>query len=257
MERNGKQQSIKTKLWLLGLFGLLWEVLSRTYVLQGKKGILPPLSSVVVSTLRDLVEGTLFFQILSSLALIAITMVLALAVTTLMVYLASFHKKWEQILMALAAMLDPIPGVALLPLIFLWIGIGYKAVFAIVLHGVLWPIFINFLAGTKAVEPSVVEAASTEGAKRPALFFKILMPMSGHFLLAGLKIAWSRAFRSLIAAEMIAGAMSRMGGLGWRISMARNFMDVERLYGSILVLMLIGIGMETVLNHWIKVTDEE
>jgi NitT/TauT family transport system permease protein len=62
--------------------------------------------------------------------------------------------------------------------------------------------------------------------------------------LSGLKIGWSRAWRALISAEMIFGATSGSGGIGWYLFQKRVFMDTAGLFGGLVVIMIIGIFME-------------
>jgi NitT/TauT family transport system permease protein len=65
-----------------------------------------------------------------------------------------------------------------------------------------------------------------------------------------LKIGWSRGFRALISAEMIIGAISSIGGIGWYMYERRSFMDTTGMYAGIFLVVIVGILIEEVLfNH--------
>ncbi len=53
----------------------------------------------------------------------------------------------------------------------------------------------------------------------------ILIPAAFPSILAGLKIGWAFAWRTLVAAELVFGVSSRSGGIGWYIFEARNDLD--------------------------------
>jgi NitT/TauT family transport system permease protein len=72
----------------------------------------------------------------------------------------------------------------------------------------------------------------------------IAIPAASPHLIAGLKIAWSRAWRALITAEMLFGAVSGAGGLGWYIQSKRVFMDTAGLFAGIIAIMISGSLVE-------------
>jgi NitT/TauT family transport system permease protein len=58
----------------------------------------------------------------------------------------------------------------------------------------------------------------------------ILMPAALPSILAGLKIGWAFAWRTLIAAELVFGATSGKGGLGWYIFQNRNELYTDKVF---------------------------
>ncbi len=65
------------------------------------------------------------------------------------------------------------------------------------------------------------------------------MPAALPAILSGLKIAWAFAWRTLIAAELVFGASSGRGGLGWYIFQNRNERYTDRVFA----------GLATVVHH--------
>ena len=62
-----------------------------------------------------------------------------------------------------------------------------------------------------------------------------------------MKIGWARAWRALISAEMVFGAVGSKGGIGWYLLNQRTFMDTSGLFAGIILVILIGIFVEDVV----------
>ena len=80
----------------------------------------------------------------------------------------------------------------------------------------------------------------------------ILIPAAFPSILAGLKIGWAFAWRTLIAAELVFGVSSGSGGLGWFIYERKNQLDTGAVFAGLLTVILIGLVVEGVLFRWIE-----
>ena len=69
----------------------------------------------------------------------------------------------------------------------------------------------------------------------------ILIPAAFPSILAGLKIGWAFAWRTLVAAELVFGVSARSGGIGWYIFEARNDLDTATVFSGLLAVILIGL----------------
>jgi len=72
----------------------------------------------------------------------------------------------------------------------------------------------------------------------------ILVPAALPSILAGLRIGWASAWRTLIAAELVFGASSGSGGLGWYIFQNRNELLTDRVFAGLAMVILIGLLIE-------------
>lgn len=75
----------------------------------------------------------------------------------------------------------------------------------------------------------------------------ILIPAALPSILAGLKIGWAFAWRTLIAAELVFGATSGKGGLGWYIFQNRNELYNDKVFAGLAVVILIGLLVENLV----------
>lgn len=235
---------IQKAFWLLLIIGA-WEATAR---FGGINPLLFPAFSVVAGSLMTgLLKGTLLVQLIQSLTVITAGLATGLVLAIVMAYLDYFSDISQSLLELLASALHPLPGIALLPVVVLWAGVGLKAVFVIIVHAVVWSLFLNIKMGFRQVEQSLVEVAKNYGATDFQLFRHVLMPCSVHALLTGLQVGWSRGWRALISAEMVFGAISSLGGIGWYIYERRAFMDTPGIYAGILLIVLVGVLVEQVL----------
>ena len=117
---------------------------------------------------------------------------------------------------------DLIPGVALLPLAILWMGIGEGTIILIVVHSIIWPMSRSIMDGFRAVPQIYIESGENMGLGKLGLVTGIYIPASFSYILSGIRTGWARAWRGLISAEMIFGTTSSGAGIGWFIFMKRT-----------------------------------
>jgi NitT/TauT family transport system permease protein len=82
------------------------------------------------------------------------------------------------------------------------------------------------------------------GLRGLPLVGQILVPAALPSILAGLKIGWAFAWRTLIAAELVFGTTSGKGGLGWYILQNRNELYTDKVFPGLAVVILVGLLVE-------------
>jgi len=102
-------------------------------------------------------------------------------------------------------------------------------------------------AGFLGVSETLRMAGRNYGLKgmRFVLFILILAALPS--ILAGLKIGWAFAWRTLIAAELVFGATSGKGGLDWYIFQNRNELYTDKVFAGLAVVILIGLLVENLV----------
>jgi NitT/TauT family transport system permease protein len=135
----------------------------------------------------------------------------------------------------------PIPKIALLPLLILWLGLGEPSKVAVIALGVFFPMAINTFTGVRQADPQLVRAAVAFGARRWSIIRKVVLPSALPMIFAGLRLGAGTALLLLVAAEMIAVE----SGIGFLVLHAGNLMQTTKLMVGIVVLSLLGV-----LSHW-------
>ncbi|QRN86822.1 ABC transporter permease subunit [Clostridia bacterium] len=220
-------------------------------------GIYPAVSfpsafKVLQALWSELSKGVLALQILTTLRTILMGLAFGLMLAFLLVYLWRKKGFWEDLVQTLVSIAHPLPGVALLPLLILWFGVGERVIVVMIVHSVLWPLAINLKAGIDAIPTIYGQIADVFSLSKKTRFMEIALPSSLPYLLSGLKTAWARAWRAMIAGEMIFGVIGQHGGLGTYLYQKRVFMDTPALLAGLLVITLLGILVEDVFFVWIE-----
>lgn len=138
---------------------------------------------------------------------------------------------------------DLIPGIALIPIAILWMGIGDEAIIFMVFHSVVWPLSRSILDGFKEVPKLYVEVGKNIGLTGMRLITGVYLPATLPKIFSGVKVGWARAWRGLISAEMVFGGGSALG-IGYFITDRRTNLDIAGILAAILVIIIIGILVE-------------
>ncbi|WP_405897990.1 ABC transporter permease [Streptomyces sp. NBC_00727] len=97
--------------------------------------------------------------------------------------------KAAPVVTAIANIGQATPAIGLLALLVIWLGIGPStAITGMVIYAVL-PVLSNTVAGLKAIEPSMVEAARGIGMSAMGTLTRVELPLAVPLILAGVRTA--------------------------------------------------------------------
>ena len=240
-ERLWQQGWIRKGL-ILALLALLWEVAARW---QDNELLLPTFTATMRALVDGLASGELLEKVRISLTVLLQGYVLGVLLAFGLTSLAVSSRVGRDLLDTLTSMFNPLPAIALLPLALLWFGLGRGALVFVLIHSVLWPLALNTYAGFQGVPETLRMAGRNYGLTGLRYVLQILVPAALPAILSGLKIGWAFAWRTLIAAELVFGASSGKGGLGWYIFQNRNELYTDRVFAGLVMVILIGLLVET------------
>jgi NitT/TauT family transport system permease protein len=226
---------------LLAVLALLWEAAARW---QDNDLLLPTFLQTMRALWDGIASGELPGNVATSMGVLlqgyAAGIALAFALTSLAVSI----RIGRDLLETLTSMFNPLPAIALLPLALLWFGLGRGSLVFVIIHSVLWPLALNTYAGFRGVPETLRMAGRNYGLGGLRLVLQILVPAALPAILSGLKIAWAFAWRTLIAAELVFGATSGKGGLGWYIFQNRNELYTDKVFAGLALVIMIGLLVE-------------
>jgi NitT/TauT family transport system permease protein len=243
------QSTIFRRLVVVGVLAAVWEGYA-TWL--DNPLMLPRLSEVVVALFSSLVLGDLFARVLMTMKVLVIGYTAGIAAATAITILASTTRFGSDVLSTLTSMFNPLPAVALLPLALLWFGLGMGSLVFVIVNSVLWAVALSTHTGFQSVSETLRMAGRCFGLKGLSLVTEILIPAALPSILAGLKIGWAFAWRTLIAAELVFGVSSGQGGLGWFIYENRNNLETANVFAGLLCVILIGLFVESVIFRTIE-----
>lgn len=147
-----------------------------------------------------------------------------------------WYKGIDRFIRPLFEILRPIPPIAWIPFTILWLGIGLRAKAFIIFFTSVVPCVINSYTGVKLTNKTLINVAKTCGASNFQMFTRVAIPSSLPVVFAGIRIGLGNAWGCLVAAEMLAAN----AGLGYMISMGRQFVRPDIVILGMLVIGLIG-----------------
>ena len=139
------------------------------------------------------------------------------------------------------------PRVSLVPILMLWLGIGDLLKIVVVILAAVFPIVVNTLAGVRNVSSSLTEPARSMGARETQILWKIIVPASLPFIIAGLKLGLGRALTTVVVAEYFAS----ISGLGGLLQSASTSYNMARVFVPAMILAFMGILIDALLS-WIQ-----
>ncbi|UDF32715.1 UNVERIFIED_ORG: ABC transporter permease subunit (plasmid) [Roseateles sp. XES5] len=138
--------------------------------------------------------------------------------------------------------LRPLPPLAYLPLVIIWVGIGEASKITVIALSMLPSIILSTSAGVRAVSKDHVNAARSLGASKRQVLGEVVLPSAVPSILTGIRIALGAGWTTLVAAELVAAT----SGIGFMIQSAAQFLVTDIVIAGIVVIALIAIVLEYV-----------
>jgi len=238
------QQGWLRKSLILLLLAVIWEAAARY---QGNDLLLPSFLQTASAFIEGIGSGELLQKVGLSLSVLVKGYLIGIGLAFLLTTLAVSTQLGRDLLSTLTSMFNPLPAIALLPLALLWFGLGENSLIFVLVHSVLWALALNTYAGFLGVSETQRMAGRNYGLRGLRFVLFILVPAALPSILAGLKIGWAFAWRTLIAAELVFGASSGKGGLGWYIFQNRNELYTDKVFAGLAAVILIGLLVENLV----------
>ncbi len=219
--------------------GAAWQAFSLLGPFPAK--LFPRVETIIETFARLIADGILPIHALHTVLRLISAFVLAAAVGVGLGIIMGRHRWAEDFFLPLISIGNPIPGLAYAPLFVLWFGLGNLPAVLLVGFAAAFPIVLNTWTGVKAVKEIWIRAAEAMGAGARQLFWSVVLPGALPYVLTGLRIGLGRAWRVLVAVEMLTSVSL---GLGWLIFGAREFLNTDVMLAGIAVIGIVGLALE-------------
>jgi NitT/TauT family transport system permease protein len=239
-ERLNNNTALRRVLLLIVLAGI-WQI----YAVTLNNGLLfPTFSDTMIALFNGIMTGGLLEKAWTSINVLLIGYACGIVLATLLTIFAITTRVGNDILETLTSMFNPLPAIALLPLALIWFGLGEGSLIFVLIHSVLWAVALNTHSGFMSVSMTMRMVGRNYGLTGFSYVWKILIPAAFPSILAGLKIGWAFAWRTLIAAELVFGVSSGSGGLGWFIYQNKNQLEIPSVFAGLFMVIFIGLIVE-------------
>jgi NitT/TauT family transport system permease protein len=171
---------------------------------------------------------------------------LALAIGTVLAVLITRWKTLRTAVSPLITGLQTMPSVAWVPFAILTFGLSTRAILFVTVLGTAPAITIGAISGIDAVPPSLLRAGHLLGARGINRYRYIVLPAALPGYVAGMKQGWAFAWRSLMAAELIAIVRGSQS-LGQLLSNYQDQSQSADMMATMVVILVIGLVLDTLV----------
>ena len=198
-------------------------------------------------------DGTLARATWTTIKLLVVGIGIGIAIGGVLSTLATLTQVGEDLLSLLTAIMNPLPGIAILPLAMLWFGLDNDALLFVIANATIWPIAINVTTGFRTANQTIVSVGRNIGLGRARLVTDVLVPAALPNAIAGVRTAWAFGWRTIIAAELVFGVSGVDAGLGFFIQNAKLNLLIPHVFAGLVTIAAIGVLFEAVfgvLERW-------
>ncbi len=207
------------------------------------------LKAIYSVAVNGFVDSTLAEHTLASLLRIFAALAVALIIGIPAGLAIGTSRIGKGILDPIVEFLRPLPPLAYLPLIIIWIGIGEASKITVIALAMLPPVILSTAAGVKSAPADFINAARSFGATRLQILLQVILPSTIPSILTGTRIALGAGWSTLVAAELVAASR----GLGFMIQSAAQFLVTDIVIAGIIVIAAIAFLFEILarlLERW-------
>ncbi|MFF0818438.1 ABC transporter permease subunit [Rhodococcus sp. NPDC003318] len=222
--------------WVVPVLVVLgWQWASSTGVISA--AVLPPPSKVLGTATTLWSSGELQTHLMVSVRRIAVGFTIGAAIGLVLGFAVGLSRIAEGLVDRTLQMMRALPHLALVPLLIAAFGIGELPKVTLVTLGVIFPVYLNTVAGIHTVDPKLVQLGQSYGLGRGELIRQIIVPGAMPMILTGIRYALGVAWLTLVVAETIATSE----GIGYLAQNGREMLRNDRIVLAIILYALAGL----------------
>ncbi|HZP27793.1 MAG TPA: ABC transporter permease [Acidimicrobiia bacterium] len=234
-----------------GIAVLLWQIVVWShfrpdYVIPGPAKVFPRLYDDF-GTIMDAVGITMWRAVQG----FALAILIGTAVGALVAHNRVLRSGFGSLVTGLMTM----PSVAWVPLAIGIFQLSDATIRFVVVIGAAPSIANGLISGIDNIQPVIRRAGRVLGAHGWSAFRHVTLPAALPAFVGGLKQGWAFAWRSLLAAELIALIPGKLG-IGQLMENDRQFTDYTGVICIMIVILIIGIVVDEAIfgnaNRWIR-----
>jgi ABC-type nitrate/sulfonate/bicarbonate transport system permease component len=225
-----------------GIFSILvllmaWEAFARSGKVTAF--MLPPFSAVAQRIYADAIGGELWVNLGVTMFRALTGFVIAAIGGVALGAAMSRSKLVRWFFDPIISVGFPMPKIAFLPIIILWLGVYDVSKITVVVVDAIFPVVTATLAGLAGVERALIWSGRNMGASERELMWQVALPAALPQILTGLQVALPIALILAIIAEMAMGGY----GLGGAMMSASRFADSRGVFAGIVEIAIVGYAL--------------
>ncbi|WP_407308076.1 ABC transporter permease [Desulfosporosinus sp. SB140] len=214
---------------------LIWQLVSNYGVVNSY--VLPSPLHICFRCIQLVKNGNLQQNILASMIRVVIGFLIAILFSVPLGIIIGLNNRVKVLINPILNFFQQIPGIALIPIFILWLGIEESSKIAIIVYSAIFPIILNTINGIETTDKNLIEVAIINGISNVGLAYRVYLPSMLPSLFVGMRLGLSYCWRSLVAVELLGASK----GLGYLIQQGRELAQPETMFLGVLIIGLIGM----------------
>ncbi len=234
-EKGFSQNPLARKIIFFAALLIAWQMVTALSIYP--EYVFPSPLGVMRTLVRGFQNGRFIIGIASSMQRILVGFGISAILGVALGIALGRIRVFDETVGALVLGLQALPSICWLPLALLWFGLSETAILFVVVMGALLAITTATEAGVKNTPPLYLRAARNLGARGWKMYALVILPAALPSIITGMKLGWSFAWRSLMAAELLYVSL----GLGQLLTMGRELNDMSQVIAVMVVIIAIGL----------------
>ncbi len=205
---------------------------------------MPSLGTVVNTFCTDLLDGSLLFSLGISIKRVLCGYLISAVLGIGLGIIIGLSVHMQRLTNLVIQILRPIPPIAWIPLVILWMGIGEGSKVFLIFLGGFFPVLINVTDGIRYTDKKLTEVAAVMETPKLKYITQLVIPAAMPSIFTGLRVSLGSCWTCVVAAELVAST----SGIGYMISNARNFGQMDVVIVGMLAIGIVGKLMDVILN---------
>lgn len=229
--------------WLRGLsllgFLLVWQLAAMAV----NKPLLPA-PTVVLSTLwNDLTEGSLLYHLAITLARVAVSFLIAMALGTALGIVMGRYRDVDAALDGLLVLALNIPALVTIILCYIWFGLTETAAVTAVALNKIPTVVVTVREGARAVDRQLMEVAGVYRVSMWRTFVQVYLPQLYPYLMAAARSGLALIWKIVLVVELL----GRSNGVGFQLGTFFQFFDITGILAYTLAFAAVVLVIEAML----------
>lgn len=241
--RQHKQLVLFFQLFLFVFFIILWEITSRTGLINAF--IFSSPSRMLASGRELLLNGQLLKHLGITLAETFVSFFLVAAASLLTAILLWWNNTLSEILEPYFVILNSLPKSAMAPIFIVWLGNNMKTIIVTAISVAIFGSILNLFTSFMSTDPDKLKLIRTLHGGRSDCLTKVILPMNLPTILSILKVDIGLCLIGVVIGEFLAAKE----GLGYLIIYGSQVFKMDWVMLSIVLLCLIAALLYGILNR--------
>ncbi|MGX9419123.1 ABC transporter permease subunit [Vibrio sp. WJH972] len=139
----------------------------------------------------------------------------------------------------------PLPPLAYLPLVIIWLGIDETSKITLIYLAMFAPIALSARAGVSSAKSEQIQAAYSMGASKSQVLYHVIIKSAMPEILTGLRIGIGFGWTTLVASEMVAAE----AGIGYMVLNAAEFLVTDVVIAGIIIIGVVAYSFDLFMRY--------